>query len=75
MGEKNGYIYMYDWFTLLYTWNEYIVNELYFNKIIFFKVIVETQFSLDGSTAKCLFSQDLEPRNLELVATFNLWGL
>ena len=21
IGKKNGYIYMYDWFTLLYTWN------------------------------------------------------
>ena len=26
-------MYMYNWFTLLYTWNEHnIVNQLYFNK-------------------------------------------
>ena len=23
---------MYDWTTVLYTWNEHIVNKLYFNK-------------------------------------------
>ena len=33
MGKKNGYIYMYDWFTLLYTWNKYdIISQLYSNK-------------------------------------------
>ena len=36
MGEKKkktGYRYMYDWFTLLYTWNEHsVVNQLYSNK-------------------------------------------
>ena len=24
-------VYMYNWITLLYTWNEYIINELYLN--------------------------------------------
>ena len=34
MGKKNGYIYMYDWSALLYTWNQYnIVSQLYSNKI------------------------------------------
>ena len=28
--KKNIYVYMYNWITLLYTWN--IVNQLYFNK-------------------------------------------
>ena len=37
-GERNwkrvGYMYMYNWFTLLYTWNrQNIVNQLYSNKI------------------------------------------
>ena len=34
MGKKNGYMYMYNWFTLLYTWNKYnFVNQLYASKI------------------------------------------
>ena len=28
---------MYDWFTSLYTWNEYIISQLYANKMKFFK--------------------------------------
>ena len=31
--RKNKYVYMYNWITLLYIWNEHhIVNQLYFNK-------------------------------------------
>ena len=31
--EKNRYIFMCNWITLLYTWNEHnIINQLYFNK-------------------------------------------
>ena len=37
MGEeskKSGYKYMYNWFTLFYTWNQHnIVKQLYSNKI------------------------------------------
>ena len=30
--KKSGYIYTYNWFILLYSRNEHIVNQLYFNK-------------------------------------------
>ena len=30
--KKNIYIYMYNWITLLYTQNQHIVYQLYFNK-------------------------------------------
>ena len=33
MGKKNGYMDMYNWFPLLYTWNEYnIVSQPYLNE-------------------------------------------
>ena len=34
MGKEDGYMCLYNWFTLLYPWNEYtIVSQLYSDKI------------------------------------------
>ena len=33
LSEKNEYMYMYNWITMLYTWNQHdIENQLYSNK-------------------------------------------
>jgi len=37
--EKNVHMYMYNWITLLYSRNYNIVNQLYFNKIKFQKIV------------------------------------
>ena len=49
MGKNNEYMYMYNRFILLYTWNKYnIVNPLYSNKM-FFTVSEDLRMCKDGS--------------------------